>query len=211
MDIFWLGHACLRLQSAGTVLVTDPFDKTVGYALSPQKADIVTVSHDHPHHSHTEAITGKPYVVHGPGEYEIGSFYLTGMPIRIGTEENDRRVNTIFSMRSEGLTVCHLGEITHPLTPRQAQELNKTDVLIVPAGGSGTLPVDRIPALVNMIEPRILIPVHYRTDGVDLELEPVDRFLQELGVTEVSPVNRLNVSLTNLPREMRVVVLQRTS
>lgn len=211
MEIYWLGHSCLRIHSADTVLVTDPFDKSIGISMSVPKADIVTISHDHPHHANTSAIGGSPRILNGPGEYEIGSVHVSGMGSQLGESAEDRKINTIYSIRAEGLTICHLGDLSNSLSPRQAQELNKADVLIVPAGENGTISINRISAVINLIDPRIVIPVHYQTKDVKVELSPLEPFLNEMGVTDVSPVNRLNVTSTNLPREIRTVVLQRAS
>ena len=119
--------------------------------------------------------------------------------------------NTVFSFRVEGLTVCHLGDITRAVTPRQAEQLNQAEILIVPVGGHCTISIDAVPQLINLIGPKIVIPVHYQSDGSDLELEPLDRFLQEIGISEVSSQNRLNVTSTNLPRDMTVIPMNRMS
>ena len=118
-------------------------------------------------------------------------------------------MNTIFTIRAEGVTVCHLGDLSQPLTPGQTQQLNDTDVLIVPVGGGCTIEPSAAADIVNAISPRIVIPVHYRMDGVSVDLQPVDAFLGQIGVSEVAPQSRLNVSATNLPKEQRVAVLQR--
>ncbi len=119
--------------------------------------------------------------------------------------------NTVFSFRVEGLTVCHLGDITRALTPRQAEQLSQAEILIVPVGGHCTISIDAVPQLINLIGPKIVIPVHYRSDGSDLELEPLDRFLQEMGISEVSSQNRLNITSTNLPRDMTIIPMNRMS
>ncbi|MCI0822640.1 MAG: MBL fold metallo-hydrolase [Chloroflexi bacterium] len=238
MEITWLGHSAVRIGGSQLVLVTDPYDDTIGVAMPKIKADVVSVSHDHPHHSYVEAVEGDPRVLSGPGEYEIANFYISGMGTarhpnppapeleaespsdsevegdgseQPDQQEQDRQVNTVYTFRGEGLTICHLGAIGRPLAPRQTEALSQTDVLIIPVGGHSTIDVDKAAQLVSAIEPRIVIPVHYRVDGIDEELEPVERFLGEVGATEVSPQSRLSVTATNLPRDMTVVVLQKSS
>ena len=246
MEITWLGHSSLRIRSGTTALVTDPFADSVGFSMAAAPADIVTVSRDHPHHSHLEAVQGTPRVLTGPGAYEIANFYITGMgtpgsgdqgqqdqpdPLQHaeGADHSDeepeadepaeeiaavaasRPTNTVFSFRVEGLTVCHLGDITRAVTPRQAEQLNQAEVLIVPVGGRCTINIDAVPRLINLIGPKIVIPVHYQSDGADSKLEPLDRFLQEMGVSEITSQNRLNVTLTNLPRDMTVMPMNRLS
>lgn len=245
MEITWLGHSSLRIRSGTTTLVTDPFADSVGFSIAAGPADIVTVSNDHPHHSHLEGVQGDPRVLTGPGAYEIANFYITGLgtpgtPLQAqqaqpdppppadeaddADEESDsdepseeaatvtsQPTNTVFSFRVEGITVCHLGDITRAVTPRQAEQLNQAEVLVVPVGGHCTISIDAIPQLINLIGPKIVIPVHYQSDGADLELEPLDRFLQEMGVSGVSSQTRLNVSSTNLPRDMTVIPMNRSS
>ena len=240
MDITWLGHSAVRIKGSQSVLVTDPYDDSVGSAMPTVKADIISVSHDHPHHSFVGAVEGDPRVLSGPGEYEIGNFFITGIgtprhprpkaPVVVPEAESefgggevdeleeekeeekwDHQINTVFIFRSEGLTICHLGVIGHALSPRQTEDLNQADVLIIPVGGHSTIDVDKAAQLVSTIGPRIVVPVHYRVNGMDEDLEPVERFLGEIGATDVSPQSRLSVTSTNLPRDMTVVVLNKGS
>lgn len=229
MDITWLGHSAVRIRGSQLVVVTDPYDDSIGSGMPKVKADIVSVSHDHPHHAHVQAVEDGPRVLSGPGEYEIGNFYISGMgtprfakppaPEPESDEEAaepapanwNRQINTVFTFRSEGLTVCHLGAVGQPLTSRQTEALNQVDVLIIPVGGNSTIDVDKAAQLVSVIGPRIVVPVHYSVNGIDEDLEPVDRFLGEVGATGATPQNRLNVSATSLPRDMEVAVLQMSS
>ena len=238
MEITWLGHSAVRIKGSQLVLVTDPYDDSIGSAMPTVKADIISVSHDHPHHSFVEAVEGDPRVLSGPGEYEIANFFINGIgtprhprqhaPVSIpvaesefgggesdGPEEEeedwDRQINTVFTFKSEGLTICHLGAIAQALSPRQTEDLSQADVLIIPVGGHSTIDVDKAAQLVSTIGPRIVVPVHYRVNGIDEDLEPVERFLGEVGATGVSPQSRLSVTSTNLPRDMTVVVLNKSS
>lgn len=209
MQIVWFGHASVMLTSAGAALVADPFPDSLGISMAEKRAQIVTVSNSHPNHSSTDGFRDSPRIIDEPGEYEVGGYYLSGMATA-AENEAEALVNTVFTIRTEGLVICHLGDLSQILTPSQAQRLNETDVLIVPAGGSCTLDPSKAAELVNMISPRIVIPVHYGTEEVSsVHLEPIDSFLGHIGVSEVAPQLRLNVTATNLPRERRVVVLQR--
>ena len=209
MEIVWFGHASVMLSTAGGALVADPFPDSLGISMAEKRAQIVTVSNSHPNHSSTDGFRDSPRIIDEPGEYEVGGYYLSGMATT-AENEGEALVNTVFTIRTEGLIVCHLGDLNQILTPSQAQRLNETDVLIVPAGGGCTLDPSRAAELVNLISPRIVIPVHYRTEGVSsVDLEPIDSFLGHIGVSDVAPQLRLNVTATNLPRERRVVVLQR--
>ncbi|MCI0439374.1 MAG: MBL fold metallo-hydrolase [Chloroflexi bacterium] len=214
MEIQWLGHSALRIRSGNITLVTDPYESSLGISLEGQQADVVTMSNQHPHHSNLAAIQGQPRVLRGPGEYEIGSLYISGIGTPLGNPDERREINTMFTIRAEGLTLCHLGDISRPLSSRQVEALRNVDVLMAPVGGACTLAVSKVAELVNLITPRILIPLHYSPDSSgDAELGPLDAFIRAMGLSEsdLSPQNRLNVTSTNLPREMRLVPLQRVA
>ena len=213
MEITWLGHSALRVSSGDFTLITDPYADSVGFEMPQQDAQIVTISNEHPHHSHVDAVNGAPRVLSGPGEYEVGNFYISGIGTSLdpGDGESERRINTVFIIRSEGLTLCHLGDLNQTLSPRLSEELNELDILVVPAGGHCTVSSLRAAEVVNLVSPRIVIPIHYRTEGLKVELEGLDAFLEELGAPQVAGQPRLDVTASNLPREMRVSVLQRAT
>jgi L-ascorbate metabolism protein UlaG (beta-lactamase superfamily) len=210
MEITWLGHSSVRINSRDIILVTDPYDTSEGNFMPPQKADIVTVSNDSPKHSHTSSVTGNPHLIHGPGEYEISHFYVTGTGTAIDEgEEAGGRVNTFYTIRAEGLTLCHLGALTRKLTPAQLDRLRQTQILIAPVSGEGILPTTALQEIISSIQPRVLIPVQYG-DGGPEELESVERFLTNMGVAEPPPSsNRLTINETNLPADMRINLLNR--
>lgn len=220
MEIVWLGHSALSIKSGGVTLITDPFSKSLGFPMSRQNADVVTLSNDHPHHAQCDAVDGDPYIINGPGEYEIGSFSISGMgtplsqlplsqlPLSDLEEPRERRFNTVYTIRAEGLTLCHLGDLTQSLSTRRVAELNKTDVLFAPVGGICTISAVDLVALVKLIRPRIVVPLHYRMNGVKVQLEPLDGFLKEMGTPETSNQPRLTVTTSNLPLDTSVVALQ---
>ena len=211
MEITWLGHSSLRLRTGEATLVTDPYADSVGFTMGRHKADIVTISNDHPHHSYRAALEGDPRFIAAPGEYEIADFYIIGMGTRLSFQEDERRTNTVFTFQTEGLTLCHLGDLGGMPSAGQVRELNQTDVLFVPAGGVCTIGANRVADLVNMIEPRIVVPLHYRADGVAVELDGLEELLVELGITEVESQAKLTVTATSLPRDLGLIVLQRAA
>lgn len=197
MEITWLGGSAVRVRSGDAVVVMGADD-----ALPDDlAADIVTLS------CGEARSAGDARVLSGPGEYEIAGFYISGLATALNAgdaEGGERRINTVFSLRAEDVSVCHLGAVAGALTPRQAQEIGQPDALVVEAGGAG-LSVAAAAQLVNQISPRIVIPVRYSAgDG----LAPLSRLLGELGVAEAAEQPRLSVTATNLPREMRVVALK---
>ena len=211
MEISWLGHSCIRIRSVESTLITDPYDSSLGLSMGRQTADIVTVSHRHPHHSNFGVIEGNPRVLQGPGEYEIGDFYITGMGTQRHDGQGEPDVNTVFAIHAEGLMLCHLGDLDRALSSRQVEALSRTDVLFVPSGGMCTIDAPQAAEIVNLLGPRIVVPLHYKTEGVTVELLPLDGFLDALGVSGQASEPRINVTATNLPRELSLVVLQRVS
>ncbi len=205
MEIWWLGHSCVRIRSSDTTLISDPYSDSIGLSLGPQSAEVVTVSHPHPHHSQSEVVGGSPRVVSGPGEYEIGDFYITGM----GTSRrhDDKAINTVFRIQAEEMTLCHVGDLNATLPSRQVDELRATDVMFVPVGGVCTLDTHQIVELVKLVAPKIVIPIHFGVEGVDLELGPLDDFLIGMGVSHPDQQPKLSVTSTSLPRDTQLVVL----
>ena len=209
MEITWLGHSCIRLRSGGITLLTDPYSETLGLPVQRSPADIVTISHSHPHHSYLDGIRGEPRVIDGPGEYEIASFYISGMGTAYDAVEGEGGINTVYTLQAEGLRLCHLGDVPRILAPQQIDKLGRIDILFVPAGGACTLATSRAAELVNLLSPRIVIPIHYRLDGLKVELGPVEAFLVDMGLTEVIRESRVTVTPSSLPRDLRIVILER--
>lgn len=214
MDISWLGNSAVRIQSGQTTVVTDPYQAGDGRTMPDTSADIVTISLDDPRHANANVVNGSPRVLHGPGDYEIANFYISGMgtpatpPSPDEPEDNsERQVNTVYTMRAEGLRVCHAGAVVPTLTSRQLDELNNTEVLVVYVGGDESA-AKRVARLVNQIGPRIVIPVGWQSGDADGDTSALEPLLGELGVTEAASQPSLRVTPTNLPREMSVVALR---
>jgi len=209
MEITWYGHSCFRLRGREGTVVTDPFDKAVGYSLPRITADIVTISHDHPGHNNAEAVKGDPYVITAPGEYEIRGIFVFGIrTFHDRRQGRDRGANVAYLIEMEDLTVCHLGDLGHVLTQSQAEAMSEVDVLLIPVGGTSTLNAAAAVEVINLIEPRLVIPMHYRMPGVKMKLDPVDKFLAEMGVKASAPEESLKVTAGALPEETRVALLE---
>ena len=206
MEISWLGHSCFRLRSGNVTLLTDPFSNSLGISLGRPAAQIVTVSNSHPHHSNFNDVTGAPKVVQGPGEYGIQQFHIRGIPTYKAGDEGPQ--NTAYLIHIEGLTLCHVGDLAHPIPGRLTEEFRAKDILFLPVGGGCTLSPAEAAALVNLLEPRMVVPMHFALAGLQVDLEGVDPFLRALGVRDESIQARFTVSRSSLPRERRVTVFQ---
>lgn len=208
MDITWYGHSCFRIAERGRAsIVTDPFNADLGYELPRLKADIVTISHDAPGHNNVDMVKSAGHVISGPGEYEIGEVFIIGVATFDETLENPRR-NVIYVMDFASLTVAHLGDLDHVPSQSLIESLGQIDVVLVPVGGGGSLSSNQAAEVISMLEPSIVIPMHYQTNDLrGLELDPVDRFLKEMGVNTVQEEPMLRVSASALPEQTQVVVL----
>ncbi len=210
MDIDWFGHSCFRLREGGVTIVTDPYDKNIGYNLPRLRADIVTISHDAPGHAAASAVKGEPKVLDRPGEYEVKGVFITGIQTwrGAGAKGEAKEENTVFVFEFGDLTACHLGDLSKVLTQAQVESLPSIDVLLVPVGGGGGLDADKAAEVISLLEPSVVIPMHYRTPLVDLKLDPLSKFLKEMGVTEHAPQESLRVVRGELPEETQVVILE---
>lgn len=208
MDVTWLGHSCFRLRGRDAALVTDPCPKSTGYNISRPSADIVTVSHEHEDHNFVRGVAGTPRVIRGPGEYEIAGVLVTGIRTYHDNQEGKRQgKNTVYVIEMDDIRICHLGDLGHIPTADQVEEMSGVDVLLAPVGGGGTLDAAAAAETVSLLAPRLVIPMHYATDASKGKLEPLDRFLREMGAGEATPQQRLSVTRSGLPHEMQVLVL----
>jgi L-ascorbate metabolism protein UlaG (beta-lactamase superfamily) len=210
MEITWYGHSCFRLVERGlAAVVTDPFDSSViGYEPLKLKADIVTVSHEAPGHNFASAVKGGPHVISGAGEYEIGSVFITG----VQTDTNGKKVadkprNTLYVFDYDGLNVAHLGDLRQVPTQSEIESMGNVHVLLLPVGGGNALNAAKAAEVVSMIEPNIVIPMHYATNDSSIQLDPLGKFLKEMGLTSHETQPSLKVTRSGLPEETRVVVL----
>lgn len=215
MDITWYGLSCFRIREGGSVVLCDPYDRTVGMVLPKTRADIITVSHDRPGHNAVDRVQGEPKVLRGPGEYEIKNIFVTGAVTyhKKGGVSPDER-NVIFFFDFGDLTVGHLGDLGELPTQSEIEELNlgDVDVLLVPVGGGATLDPTRAVEVIGMFEPKIVIPMHYQHAGLSPNLanslEPVEKFLKEFGAATPEPQDMFKASKSSLPEETQVVLLQ---
>jgi L-ascorbate metabolism protein UlaG (beta-lactamase superfamily) len=191
-------------------IVADPFDDSLGYEVPRLKADIVTVSHDAPGHNAVENVKGVRHALTRPGEYEIGGVFITGVATHDPEKPPEEvRRNIIFVYEFDGLTICHLGDLDHVPGQPQIEALGAIDVLMVPVGGGGALTSGQAAEVISLIEPSVVVPMHYKTPATTLDLDPLDRFLKEMGVAAVDEaIQTLKVRHTSLSEETQVAVLQ---
>jgi len=209
MEITWYGLSCFRLTERGLAsIVTDPYDNQhVGYEQLKLKADIVTISHDAPGHNFASSVKGKSHVLTGPGEYEIGGVFITGVQTNGAKRQSNEPRNTLYVFDFDGLTVAHLGDLRRVPSQTEVEALGNVHVALVPVGGGGGLAATTAVEVVSMLEPGIVIPMHYNIPGGSLKLAPVSKFLKEMGIAAVEPQPSLKITASSVPEETRVVLL----
>ena len=209
MEISWLGHSCFRLKGKQATVITDPYSPDLGYSLGQPAANIVTVSHQHPGHSYTEGVDGNPRAVKGPGEYEISGVLIIGIATFHDEDRGKTRgKNTIYLIEMDEISICHLGDLGHVLTNEQVEELGNVDVLLVPVGGGSTINAAPATEIVRQLEPKVVLPMHYKTEVLKRGLEPVSRFLKEIGAHDTIPQAKLSFTRSNLPLSSQVFLLE---
>ncbi len=212
MTITWLGHSCFKIQDKEVTIVTDPYDSSVGFKLPRLSADIVTVSHNHYDHNNTAAVRGTsekgPFIISSPGEYEIKGVFVYGIPSwHDKNEGRERGENIICRIEIDGISVAHLGDLGHTLDEEQITKLEGVDILLIPVGGVYTVGAREAVEIINQIEPRIVIPMHYKIPGLKLDIDPVDKFLKEMGAGKAEKLSKLKISKKDLPKEEIKVIL----
>lgn len=210
MEITWYGHSCFRLTERGTAsVVTDPYDNTkIGYSPLKLKANIVTVSHDAAGHNYIKAVKGSLHIIDGPGEYEIGGVFITAVQTNgHGKDNGDELRNTLYVFDYDGITIAHLGDLKRVPSQKEVETLGAVNVALVPVGGGGGLNAAKAAEVISLLEPNIVIPMHYATKGGKLKLDSLDKFLKEMGLSKTETEPSLKVTRSGLPQETRVVVL----
>jgi L-ascorbate metabolism protein UlaG (beta-lactamase superfamily) len=213
MEITWYGHSCFRLTERNyATVVTDPFDsKTVGYDAIKLKAEIVTVSHDAPGHNNSDAVKGTTHVLTGPGEFEIGGVFITAVQTdSAGRASKSKEIarNTIYVFDYDGITVAHLGDLQKIPTQSEVELLGTVNVALVPVGGGNSLNAAKAAEVVSMLEPNLVVPMHYATPDSKIKLDEINKFIKEMGLSKQQAQPSLKVSRSGLPDETHVVVLE---
>ncbi len=208
MDITWYGHSCFRVAERNRIsIVTDPFSESLGLPVPRLKADVVTVSHDEPGHNNIAAIKSETRLLNGPGEYEIGGAFITGIAAHFINGDTARR-NIAFRFDYDNLSVLHLGDLAHVPDQATVEEFGEVHVLLLPVGGGNGLRASQAAEVVALIEPYYVIPMHYALPELQINLDPVDRFLKAMGISAPQEMDMLRISGTELPEQTQVILLK---
>src|SRR6266481_6867245 len=171
-------------------------------------ADLVTISHEHENHNYAQAVR-EAYEIRGPGEYEVAGVSVIGVPTYHDEQKGARHGrNTVYLIEIDDVRVCHLGDLGHRLDDAEAETISSPDVLLVPVGGNTAINAVQAAEVVRQLEPRFVVPMHYAIPGLKLQLDPIDRFLKEMGLTAGEPVPKLSIQRSSGDYETKLVVLE---
>ncbi len=212
MIITWLGHSFFKIETQNKVIAIDPFEEEkVGLKPARFKADILLISHDHKDHNNTKVILGEPFLLDSPGEVEIDEIFIEGFETyhdnQSGTELGK---NNIFMIKSEGLNIVHLGDLGEKkLKEEIIEKLGNVDILFVPVGGKYTIDHKDAMTIISQIEPKFVIPMHYKIDGIKIDLDHIDKFIKEFGVNP-EKLEKFVIRKSNISQEQdtKLIVLQ---
>jgi len=213
MFIQRLGHSCFKIQTKinqeNINLITDPFDDSIGLKMPKTEADIVTISHDHSDHNNVQNILNNPFIIKSSGEYEVKGILVQGIDSFHDEEQGQEKgKNIIYRIEVDGVSIVHLGDLGHILNEDQLKDLLGADILLIPVGGKYTLDAKKASQVVNQLEPRIVIPMHYKTEKINLDIDEVDNFIKEIGL-EPQRENKLKIDKKDLPQEtMELIILE---
>jgi L-ascorbate metabolism protein UlaG (beta-lactamase superfamily) len=210
MEINWLGQSSFRIKGKQVTIITDPYRSENGGNSGRSSAGIICLSYESPQSDAAIAkIGGEPYIIRGPGEYEVKDVLIIGIPSY--QDENKGSVrgkNTIYALEIEEVSICHLGRLGHLLDDAQIEIIGNVDVLLLPVGGNLTINASLAAKLVRSIEPKVVIPMHYKTPRTSLEIDPVDKFLSEIGAQGIPAQPKVSISRNNLPQTTQVMLLE---
>jgi len=221
MTIFWHGQSCFQIfarreKNNQVSIVIDPFDETLGLRVPSLSADILLVSHGHHDHNNLKAVSGltsasSPFLISGPGEYEVKEVYIRGIPAwHDNVMGKERGTNTIYTIEAEDLKLCHLGDLGQKeLTADQLEKIGEVDILMIPVGGVYTISSKEAPKIMAQIEPKIIIPMNYQVPKLKVKLDGLDKFLNIMGIKSIESLNKLSIKKKDLSEEeIKIIVLK---
>lgn len=202
MRIEWIGHACFRMTAQdGTTVITDPYDQSVGIAMIPLKADLITMSHEHHDHCEMSMIMGSPVIARGPQLAQVGS--VTARAVNSWHDDAQgklRGFNTVRIFTLDGLKIVHMGDQGCMPDEDVLEAIADADVMMIPVGGTYTVDAQGAKAILERAKPGCVIPMHVKTVHCPYPIAKVDTFLELMGAQDMKPVSMVEIEKGNVPK-----------
>lgn len=223
MQIIWHGQSCFEIittpaKNSPVKIIIDPFSEEIGLRPPKLEADIALITHSHSDHNNIKAVSGPsassgqaPFLIEGSGEYEIKNIFVQGIHSwHDSSQGKERGENTIYTLESEEIRLCHLGDLgQNELTEEQLEKIGDVDILMVPVGGVYTISGKEAAGIMSQIEPKIILPMHYHIPKLKIKLDGLDKFLKPLGIKSIEPINKLTIKKKDIPtEEAKIIVLK---
>ncbi len=206
MKIKWRGHASFLIEVGSKKIITDPFNESYGYPMNPVTANFVTVSHEHRDHNAVETVGGQPQIIRGCGTMTYDGIIIKGIgSFHDKHQGQERGQNTIFKISTEDINLVHLGDLGQLLSAGQVQEIGEVDILLLPIGGRYTIDAGEASQIVSLLQPRVVIPMHFGTPHLSLKLAPLEEFTARYDRIIKKP--SLEIQASDLGTEMKIIVL----
>lgn len=209
MTITWYGHSCFRLETKDFSLLIDPFSPQIGLRPPKIKDNIVLVSHDHYDHNNIEGLQEGSLLIKGPGEYEVKGVFIKGIQsFHDKIQGQGRGLNTIYAIKMEDMTIVHMGDFGQgALSEEQIEKIGDVDILMIPIGGVYTINYKEAVEAISQIEPKAVVPMHYKVPGLKVDIEGPEKFLKEMSLTPEKAEKSYKIQKKNLPaEEMKLVI-----
>jgi L-ascorbate metabolism protein UlaG (beta-lactamase superfamily) len=215
MKIKWYGHAAFLITSdQGLKIIIDPYEPgafggQLSYGKITDQGDIVLTSHDHADHNYTKDIPGAPQIVKGSGSKTIKGISIKGISTyHDPSKGSERGTNTVFTIKLDNIHLCHLGDLGHLLNDKELAEVGSVDILLIPVGGFFTIDPKEATRVAEHIKPKILIPMHFKTQKCGFPIAPVEDFLKGKTNIRRAKTSEATFDKATLPRQMEIVVLE---
>lgn len=215
MKIKWYGHAAFLITSdQGIKIILDPYEPgafggQLSYGKIPDQADVVLVSHDHADHNDTKSLPGSPQVVKGSGSKTVKGIIVKGVATyHDPSKGSERGANTIYNLQVDGIQVCHLGDLGHGLSEKEVKEIGPVDILLLPVGGFFTIDAKEASRIVDQIKPKVVIPMHFKTEKCGFPIASVDDFLKGKSGIKRTNTSEVTFQKGTLPQKMEIIVLE---
>ena len=217
MNIVWHGHSLFQIttnpqKNSPIKIVVDPYDKSIGLRVPKLEANILLITHQHNDHNNIKAVSGNPFLIEGPGEYDVKNVFIEGIPSFHDDSQGEKRgENTIYVIESEDLRICHLGDLGQKeLTEQQLEKIGDIDILMIPVGGTYTISVQETGKIMSQLEPHITIPMHYGLPNLKIKLDPISKFLKAFGLKSLSPIKKLSIKKKDIASdEAKIIILEK--